>query len=106
MEGRKARQAFKIADVLTSTTSVDVLDWLPCILLLAPDTYIPNNRISSVQRLQDFQDFKNLDLRRLDDKKTWPTQKNGSIDGELQTIRVRRVHEKVESREKKPLRRA
>lgn len=71
--------------------------------VLAPNTYLPNNRISSVQRLQDFQDFKNLDLRRLDDKKTWPTQKNGSIDGELQTIRVRRVHEKVESRKKKAI---
>lgn len=61
MEGRKARQAFKIADVLTyHPTSVDVLDWLPCILLLAPNTYLPNNRISSVQRLQDFQDFQEL----------------------------------------------
>lgn len=47
-EGRKARQAFKIADVLpTSTTSADVLDWLPMsmysthlLTVLAPDTYL------------------------------------------------------------------
>lgn len=47
MKGGKARQAFKIADVLSSTTSVDVLDWLPMsmysthlLTVLAPDTYL------------------------------------------------------------------